>query len=314
MRSIDNLLEKFSSGNVRALSRLISLVENDPEAKDYILSKIFKDVGDGYRIGITGPPGAGKSTLVDTLASKLHDSGKKVSIIAVDPSSPFTGGALLGDRYRMYEAMKRGIFIRSLASRGSLGGLSESTIAVADLLDAFGSEIILIETVGVGQSELDIMNASDTVVVTLVPESGDSIQAMKAGLMEIADIFVINKFDREGAKKFEMELRTVLSMSNNSKNGWKPPVIRTVATKGEGIDELIESIFKHYRFLKEKGILARKRRERIRREITESIKEKLWGKYFLSSRWRDNIEKCVDKVISGEETPYSVVEKIINEI
>ncbi len=314
MYSLDDLLDQFYQGNIRALSRLISFVENDPHAKDYILSRIFKSVGGGYRIGITGPPGAGKSTLVDTVASKLHDSGKRVSIIAVDPSSPFTGGALLGDRYRMYEAMKRGIFIRSLASRGSLGGLSESTIAVADLLDAFGSEIILIETVGVGQSELDIMNASDTVVVTLVPESGDSIQAMKAGLMEIADIFVINKFDREGAKKFEMELRTVLSMSNNAKNGWKPPVIRTIATRGEGIDDLIDAIFKHYEFLKEKGILAQKRRERVKREITESIKEKLWGKYFLSSHWKDSIERCVDKVISGEETPYSVVEKIIKEI
>ncbi len=313
MPRIEDLLENFSRGNVRSLSRLISLVENDPESRDYILSKIFKNVGTGYRIGITGPPGAGKSTLVDNLASKLHDLGKRVSIIAVDPSSPFTGGALLGDRYRMYESMKRGIFIRSLASRGSLGGLSESTVAVADLLDAFGSEIIIIETVGVGQSELDIMNASDTVVVTLVPESGDSIQAMKAGLMEIADIFVINKFDREGAKKFEMELRTVLSMSN-SKKDWKPPVIRTVATRGEGIDELIEAIFRHYEYLKEKGILARKRRERIKREITESIKEKLWNKYFMSSRWRDLIDRCVDNVISGKETPFSVVDKILKEI
>ncbi len=313
MPQIDDLLEKFSKGNVRSLSRLISLVENDPQARDYILSKVFKNVGSGYRIGITGPPGAGKSTLVDVLASKLHDMGKKVSIIAVDPSSPFTGGALLGDRYRMYESMKRGIFIRSLASRGSLGGLSESTVAVADLLDAFGSDIIIIETVGVGQSELDIMNASDTVVVTLVPESGDSIQAMKAGLMEIADIFVINKFDREGAKKFEMELRTVLSMSNSSKE-WRPPVIRTIATRGEGIDELIEAIFKHYNYLKEKGILAQKRRERVKREITESIKEKLWNKYFLSSRWKDLIDRCVDNVVSGKETPYTVVEKILKEI
>ncbi len=314
MREIDTLLEKFQQGNVRALSRLISYVENDPQARDYILSKVFKNVGQGYRVGITGPPGAGKSTIVDSLASKLHDMGKKVSIIAVDPSSPFTGGALLGDRYRMYESMKRGIFIRSLASRGSLGGLSESTIAVADLLDAFGSEIILIETVGVGQSELDIMNASDTVVVTLVPESGDSIQAMKAGLMEIADIFVINKFDREGAKKFEMELRTVLSMSNNRKKDWKPPVVRTIATKGEGIEELIDAIYKHFEYLKDRGILQAKRKERVRREITESIKEKLWNKYFLSSKWKDNIDQCVEKVISGEETPYSVVEKIIKEI
>jgi len=227
MRDLGEILEGFERGNERALARLITFVENLWEI-DEIFRRIYPKVGKAYRVGITGPPGAGKSTLVDKLAVEFLDRGFRVSIIAVDPSSPFTGGAVLGDRLRMVKSMERGIFIRSMASRGSLGGLAETTGMVADVLDAFGYDMVLIETVGVGQSEVDVVKATDTVVVVLVPEAGDSVQALKAGLMETADVFVVNKADREGADRFIRELSAVVSLSPNE---WKPPIIKTVASE-----------------------------------------------------------------------------------
>jgi LAO/AO transport system kinase len=295
MRDLGEILEGFERGNERALARLITFVENFWEI-DEIFRRIYPRVGKAYRVGITGPPGAGKSTLVDKLAVELLERGFKVSIIAVDPSSPFTGGAVLGDRLRMVKAMERGIFIRSMASRGSLGGLAETTGMVADVLDAFGYDMVLIETVGVGQSEVDVVKATDTVVVVLVPEAGDSVQALKAGLMETADVFVVNKADREGADRFIRELSAVVSLSPNE---WKPPIIKTVALSGEGIKDLADAILKHRDFLGE-----RLKEKRINRMV-EQIENLLTKRFLNKVRQKYDIRKMFEG--GNFKNPYEVL-------
>lgn len=308
-KSIHDLIASFKKGDKYSLSKLISAIENGNTLREDILKEIYPDIGKAHRVGITGPPGSGKSTIVDKLAVEFINHGKKVAIIAVDPTSPFTGGALLGDRHRMNLASSKGAFIRSMATRGSLGGLSEATSFVSDLLDAYGFDIILIETVGVGQSELDIITASDTIVVVLVPESGDSIQAMKAGLMEIADVFVINKFDHEGAELFLNELQSILG-HNPFKNGWNIPILPTVAIKDEGISELAQYIIKHNRYLRESGLFNEKRKQRILSEIERAAKEKIWKRIkpkldvYMQKNWLEEIEK-------GKFNPYSIAEIIV---
>jgi LAO/AO transport system kinase len=295
MRDLGEILEGFERGDERALARLITFVENLWEI-DEIFRRIYPKVGKAYRVGITGPPGAGKSTLVDKLAVELLERGFRVSIIAVDPSSPFTGGAVLGDRLRMVKAMERGIFIRSMASRGSLGGLAETTGMVADVLDAFGYDMVLIETVGVGQSEVDVVKATDTVVVVLVPEAGDSVQALKAGLMETADVFVVNKADREGADRFIRELSAVVSLSPNE---WKPPIIKTVALSGEGIQEVVDAILKHRDFLGE-----RLKEKRINRMV-EQIENLLTKRFLNKVRQKYDIRKMFEG--GNFKNPYEVL-------
>jgi LAO/AO transport system ATPase len=295
MRDLGEILEGFERGDERALARLITFVENLWEI-DEIFRRIYPKVGKAYRVGITGPPGAGKSTLVDKLAVELLERGFRVSIIAVDPSSPFTGGAVLGDRLRMVKAMERGIFIRSMASRGSLGGLAETTGMVADVLDAFGYDMVLIETVGVGQSEVDVVKATDTVVVVLVPEAGDSVQALKAGLMETADVFVVNKADREGADRFIRELSAVVSLSPNE---WKPPIIKTVALSGEGIKELADAILKHRDFLGQ-----RLKEKRINRMV-EQIENLLTKRFLNKVRQKYDIRKMFEG--GNFKNPYEVL-------
>ncbi len=301
------LLERFKRGDVRALSKLITYIENWKDA-EYIISEIYENIGKAHRVGFTGPPGAGKSSLLNKLAVHYKEKGRNVSILAVDPSSPFSGGALLGDRFRMMEATNKGVFIRSMASRGSLGGIARTTIFVADLMDAFGFDPIFIETVGVGQIELDIMKASDTVVVILVPESGDSIQAMKAGLMEIGDIFVVNKSDREGADRFILELKSILEFGESLKDkDWKPPVIKASALKGEGIDQIYSAIEKHRTYLESKGKLDRSRRDRYRSEIEELVKQKLWEEFL-----RDiDFEELVSQAFKQGKSPYILVNEIL---
>lgn len=268
---------------------------------------IYPHLGRAHRVGVTGPPGVGKSSLVNTLILSYRENGVTVGVIAVDPTSPFTGGAFLGDRLRMKDiSLDSEVFIRSLATRGSLGGLSRATRDVADLLDAFGKDVILIETVGVGQSELDIVAASDTTVVVLVPESGDSVQAMKAGLMEIGDVFCINKADREGAAGAVTAIEFILQLKQDD---WRPKVLRTVATKGEGVRELAGEIESHRRYLEEEGLLALKRRERIGSEIREIVEERMRAEV-----WRDEEEllpELVKKVMDGELTPWLAAEGIL---
>jgi len=307
------ILDRFFKGDVRALSRLISFVEN--QAPDYqkLLARLYPRSGRAYRIGFTGPPGSGKSTLVDKLTSKLSKEGNKIGIIAVDPTSPFTGGALLGDRIRMQNlAGAKDVYIRSMASRGSFGGLAATTKEVALVLDAFGKDFVIIETVGVGQVELDVANTCDTTVVVFVPESGDSVQAMKAGLMEIADIFVVNKTDREGAKRIISELESILEL-RREKDGWEFPVVATVAINDVGIEELWSKISDHQEFMSENGILQQKRKNQVKIELKEIIENKM--KKILEKKVFSglNLEEIAERVLKGEDDPYSAGERFLDQ-
>jgi len=293
--NLETLRERFQGGDPRIIPRMLSLIENDPEFRERLLQEILSETGRAHRIGITGPPGAGKSTLTNLLALRFAEEGHRVGVLAVDPTSPFSGGALLGDRIRMTEAgMHPRVYIRSMATRGSLGGLSRATVIAADFLDAMGFDIILTETVGVGQIELDVLEASDTVVVVLVPESGDGIQAMKAGLMEIADIIVVNKADREGAQRLVREIETTLRMGTglvttkaghgqadlppelHNTDSWQVPVLTTVAIRKEGVEALREAIRHHREYLESTGIREQRRKDRIWATFRRVIQEHLW--------------------------------------
>ena len=307
---MEHLLTKYLGGDRRALARLISYVENGEDDIIKLMDKIYHRTGKAYRIGITGPPGAGKSTLVDQIAKLFRKENKTVGIIAIDPTSPFTGGALLGDRVRMSDlSIDAGVFIRSMATRGSLGGLAQRAQEVADLLDAFGMEIIIFETVGVGQSELDIIEAADTTVVVLVPESGDSIQAMKAGLMEIADIFVINKADRQGADRVKTEIEYVLKYKSQ-KDEWSLPVIQTVANLGQGIDHLVQQLTNHYQFLNKNGSRLIRQKQRIKRYIRQIVEEQILSRFWQSER-ENLLDEQVEEIIQKKASPYAASERII---
>ncbi len=303
------LIEDFRRGDIKALSRLITYIENWIEAEE-ILSEFYASIGKAHRVGFTGPPGAGKSTLLNRVALEMKRRGMNPSILAVDPTSPFSGGALLGDRFRMMDASNSGVFIRSMASRGGLGGIARTTIFVADLMDAFGFDPILIETVGVGQIELDIMRASDTVVVVLVPESGDGIQAMKAGLMEIGDIFVVNKGDRPGADRFVMDVEMTLQLGESLKDrDWSPPVIKASALRDEGIGEIVDAIERHRQYLRDKGKFDENRVRRYREEIEELVKQKLWERFLQGL----NLEEEIEKAYREGKSPYVVVKEVIGD-
>jgi LAO/AO transport system kinase len=338
----DRLLADFASGKKAALARAISIVENHRPGFEQLLATWHPRVGGARRVGLTGPPGAGKSTITTALARAYRAQGLTVGIIAVDPTSPFTGGALLGDRIRMEEvALDPGVYIRSLATRGSLGGLSAATRETADVLDAFGVERILIETVGVGQSELDVARTADTSLVVLVPESGDSIQTLKAGVMEIADVFTVNKADRPGADRLRNEIEIMLGMRAGatmrnvpahhgvdlSRNNlvkqvreaaaaddaeqWTPPVLRTVALKGEGIDDLVQALDRHFRYLERSGTLRERRRSRLRERVVEVVEEKtrrrLWGDA-ATNAW---LEERLPALESGQATPFGIADALL---
>jgi LAO/AO transport system kinase len=309
-----DILQRFYKGDKIALAKLISYVENQSPGYRKLLAQIYPKSGRAYRMGLTGPPGAGKSTIVDKITSLLVKENKKIGIIAVDPTSPFTGGALLGDRIRMQDlTIKDGVFIRSMATRGSYGGLATTTKEVSVVLDAFGKDFILIETVGVGQVELDVVNACDTTIVVFVPESGDSIQAMKAGLMEIADIFVINKSDREGAKRIISELDMILDI-RRKKCEWEYPIVSTEAINNKGIDLLLTKIVEHKKFITDSGVLEAHRKNQIKVELKKIIELKvreLVDEKILNSF---DVDEIAEKIFRAEDDPYSCVEKVLKQI
>jgi LAO/AO transport system kinase len=307
---IMRLVERIFKGDSASLSRVISLVENESNEVPEIMKLIAPHLGKAHCIGVTGPPGVGKSTLVDKLTVLMRKQGLKVGIIAVDPSSPFTGGAVLGDRIRMQQHyLDDGVFIRSMATRGSMGGLPRATGSVIKLLDAAGKDIILIETVGVGQSEVDIMEKTDTVLVVLCPESGDAIQTMKAGLFEIADIFVVNKSDRPGVDNFVRDIQAMLQLRETS--SWNIPVVATEAVNDIGIEELYKQIQLHHQALCQDDLLLQRRQLQRKRDFIETLERRLTHKLLMLIEQDGQLSTYVDKVEKGEIDPYSAVDEIL---
>ncbi len=303
------LLETFHTGNRRSLAKLLTRVENRDESIQHVLDALYPKTGNAWRIGLTGPPGAGKSTLVNQMVIQYRKAERQLGVIAFDPTSPFTGGALLGDRVRMEKVvLDPGVFIRSMATRGHLGGLAVGVDEACDLMDAFGKDRILIETVGVGQSELEVAHSADTTIVVLVPQSGDSIQAMKAGLMEIADIFVLNKCDRDGADQAYRELTSILAIKDWS-DGWIPPVLQTVAEKGEGIVELLETLETHRKHLTETGLLEERRRDRVAAKVKRLVEDDIHH-----ALWSGNREKRRSNGMdAGATSPYDLSHQLLKD-
>ncbi len=309
--SATELVDRMLAGDQRSLARLMSRVEQDAADVPAIMQRLYPALGNAFCIGITGPPGAGKSTVTDKLTAHVRQLGMTVGIIAVDPTSPFSGGAVLGDRIRMQQHyLDDGVFIRSMATRGRHGGLSHTAKGVIKLLDAFGKDIIMVETVGVGQTELDIVETADTTVVILVPEAGDTVQAMKAGIMEIADLFVVNKADRDGADRMLMDLRMLVHM-NADTDGWEIPVLATQAHMGVGMAELYEAIEQHHTRLRETGQLTERRRAHRQHELLELLQHRLLTSILERMEHDLTLHTLVTQVQDATLDPYTATQQIL---
>ncbi len=305
------LSERILKADRRALARAISLVENDGEQAQHLLREVYPHAGRAHIIGITGPPGSGKSTLVSQIARQYRQQGRTVGIVAVDPSSPFTGGALLGDRVRMRDlAGDRGVFVRSMASRGSMGGLARATGDAVTLLDAAGFDLVLIETVGAGQVEVDIAREAHTTLVVEVPGLGDEVQAIKAGLMEIADVFVVNKADHAGVDQTMRALTIMLDM-NNAPRPWTPPIIKTIALHGEGIAEITEAIDNHWAYLRQENALQGEQRAHARSSLKRVLRRRLFDE-LLAQIGREVFDDVVIEVATHKIDPYTAAARLMN--
>jgi LAO/AO transport system kinase len=315
--SAKEIAEKVRAGHVRTVARLITLAENHDPIAVKAIKQIYPDCGKAHLIGITGPPGVGKSSLIAALVREFRRREKSVGVVAVDPSSPFSGGAFLGDRARMVELSgDKDVFIRSLASRGKMGGLSSAVNDTADILDVFGKEIILIETVGAGQSEVDVAGIAHTVLVVLMPGYGDQIQAMKAGIMEIADLLVVNKADKSGADATVADLSVVQSLACTSGKGeaWPVPVLKTSTVTGEGIEELVDAIAAHYEFIREHRLLAQKSRDRRTKEFLDILTQRIRDEFMEVMEKDQTLQHWVQKIGNLELDPYSASEQVITMI